>query len=384
MKVFILILMVFSLTGCWNYNELTDIAIVTGVAIDKVDDKFMTTLMIANSKKEGEGGDSPAIVVYEGFGETIYEALKDSALSISKTLYFGHLEVLLLSEDIASEDTSLAVDFLFRYPQTRNDFYVAIALDSLAGDIFKITLPIDSFPSQGIVNNLMITDKLLATSHAVDFNDFIKILVNDGVNAVLPTVYIVGDVEEGNSEDNLSTNMPSTYLRLDTLALFFEDKLVAIANDDESKGINIINNNVSVMSLGTDYLDGRIVCEIIRSNSSFKVIKNQVFIDVKMAGAIEELTVDMDLTNNDNIVKLEEAFSNQILDYINDAIKLCLENDTDVFGFLEYLYRYDYKYYNEIKDKWYEQYFDELEVVVDIDIELETKGNTNNIMEVIS
>ena len=41
MRKFILIVILsFCLTGCGNYRELNDMAIVTGVSIDKIGDKY--------------------------------------------------------------------------------------------------------------------------------------------------------------------------------------------------------------------------------------------------------------------------------------------------------------------------------------------------------
>jgi len=42
----------FFITGCWNYHELNDLAITTGIAIDIKDDKYVVSYMIANAKKK--------------------------------------------------------------------------------------------------------------------------------------------------------------------------------------------------------------------------------------------------------------------------------------------------------------------------------------------
>ena len=37
-KFIILLLPIFLLTGCWNYNELNNLALITGISIDKEND----------------------------------------------------------------------------------------------------------------------------------------------------------------------------------------------------------------------------------------------------------------------------------------------------------------------------------------------------------
>ena len=39
-KLLIFILLLFGVCGCWNYKELDDYSIITGVAIDKNDDNY--------------------------------------------------------------------------------------------------------------------------------------------------------------------------------------------------------------------------------------------------------------------------------------------------------------------------------------------------------
>ena len=40
MKKLILIPIILLLTGCWNYNELNNLAICTGIAIDKNENNY--------------------------------------------------------------------------------------------------------------------------------------------------------------------------------------------------------------------------------------------------------------------------------------------------------------------------------------------------------
>ena len=52
MKKLILIILLLSLTGCWNYSELNNLAITTGIAIDINENEFEVTILISNSQKQ--------------------------------------------------------------------------------------------------------------------------------------------------------------------------------------------------------------------------------------------------------------------------------------------------------------------------------------------
>lgn len=379
MKKLLIIPLILLLSGCYNYRELNELAITTGIAIDK-EENYKVTIMIANSKKEGSDGSiSPQATVYEGNGDTIYEAFKDTSLALSKQIYLSHIDVLVLSEEIAKNNLNDVIDFLFRYPQTRNNFQLVLAKDKKAGDILKITTPLETFPSQNLAKNLEITDKLQGFTYTVDFTEFVKTLTTEGVNPVLPSVTIIGDVESGNKNENIEENKPQTYLKLDMLGIFKDNKFVTYADSDESKGINIINNKVYILGVIIDYNDKKVVTEITEMKTDFEVKNNKVIINIKTNGSIQEIDSNVNLDDNKVIDEIKNKDIEKIKEYVNKAIDLAQKNKTDIFGFGNYVYKNDYKNYNE---NWDEAIFPNLEVEINVDLKLQAKGSINNVIEV--
>jgi len=381
MKKLLIIPLLLILTGCWNYRELNELAITTGIALDIEDDQYKLTVLIANSKKSGSSGEKSeaSTAVYEGVGQTLYEALKDCASSVSKQVYLGHLDILILSEDVAKLKTNEIIDFLFRYPQSRNDFQVVIAKDSKASDILKITTPLESFPSQNVSQNLEVTGELQGFTYPVTFNEFVKLMLQEGINPILPSVKIVGNVDEGNKNENLEQSMPQAYLKLDTLGLFKDSSFITWANQDESFGINIINSKVQVLGISIDCRDKKIVSEITQMKSSIEMDENLKYkIKVDATGGIQEVGFEIDLEKEENIKFVKEESINKIKDYINQAINLAKDNQTDIFGLGTLLYRKDPNKWNEIKDNFEEDILTNLEFDIEVNINLESKGKINN------
>lgn len=133
----------------------------------------------------------------------MYEAISNASDNISKEVYLGHLAILVLSEEIASSDMLNVVDFLFRYPQIRNEFQLILAKNSKASDILKVTTPLESFPSLNVSENLKNTNKRQGIIYTVNFNEFIKTFLESGVEAVLPSVEVIGNTNEGNKNENI-------------------------------------------------------------------------------------------------------------------------------------------------------------------------------------
>ena len=61
MKKLLIFFTLIILTGCWNYQELNDYAIVTGMAIDLNKDEYEVSLLIANGDKSEDGNSKAKI-----------------------------------------------------------------------------------------------------------------------------------------------------------------------------------------------------------------------------------------------------------------------------------------------------------------------------------
>ena len=117
-RLIIILLLPVLLTGCWNYSELNEIAIATGISIDWEDDKYKLTALISNAQKtEGSSKEGEAqITVFEGTGKTMTEALKNIELKLPKELYLKHISIIIIGEELAKKGVGNILDYLIRDP----------------------------------------------------------------------------------------------------------------------------------------------------------------------------------------------------------------------------------------------------------------------------
>ena len=72
-KFFMLIFSIMLLSGCFNYKEINNYAIVSGISIDLDDEdpsKYVVGIQIMNAKKDEES-DNSLITFYKVKGKTI-------------------------------------------------------------------------------------------------------------------------------------------------------------------------------------------------------------------------------------------------------------------------------------------------------------------------
>ena len=388
MKKFILVLtFLFLLSGCYDYKELNDYSIVTGISIDKIEDKYEVSVLISNSSKSSTETDSKEsnVVVYSGKGTTLYSAFKDIGLISPKEIYIGSFSVLILSENVAREGIDNVVDLFLRYPSSRKSFYIVISKDK-AKDVLKIMTPLANFPSQNISNNLSSSTDLQGIIGKVSFNKLLSILVQDGIDPSINTIKDIGNKEKGAKQSNLESTNPKTYVKLDSLAIFKNYKLVDIANRNESIGINFVNGNIKETYLKLNYNDGYVVIDTNKIKTSIKTkLDNNPKVNINIEGEakIIECNGNIDLEDYKTIEKLQNLSNKKIRKIVNQGISLAKKNNSDIFGFGLKFSKSHPKYFEKNKDNW-DKIFKNLNIDTKVKIILKNKVSSKNSLEDIN
>ena len=380
-KLLIPILFIFILTGCWNYRELNDLAIATGIAIDEDVDGIEVSVLIANAKKaqvstkEGESQTS----VYSEKGKTITEALRNINLKFSKEIYIGHLSVIVINEKIAKEGLYPILDYFLREPESSKRFYSIIARDCKAKDVISILSPLESFPSQNLYFNIKNSPNSQGVSPSVTFSKFIENILKPGAEPFLPTVIIEGDPEEATDSDDLQKSVPSANLKLDTMAIFKDDKLLGYADEDESRGIDLVNEKVENTTTSFKYNNHYIAINLseIDIEKYINIVDDKVtaYINLKSIASIKEIAGDEDLNNKEIIEDIEKKAEETIKNIIERGIDCALKKyRSDIFGFGNLVYKKNPKYFEKVKYDWDDK-LNNLQTIVNVDLKLQTKGS---------
>lgn len=383
-KIFLLCFICLLFTGCYNYNELNTLAIATGMSINYKEDHYEVSLLIANSKqaqvssKEGESHS----IVYKGKGKTISEALREIDVTSPKKIYIGHLSFIVISKSLAENGLLDSLDYLLRDPESIKRFYLIMAKNVEAEEILEIVSPLESFPAQSISTAISFSRESQAVTSTIPYSSFIENLVKRGAEPILATIELKGKADKGKTEESLQNTTPKAYLKLSTLALFKEDKLVHITNEEESEGINIINNQVGELLLNCYCSGGRAEIEIQNLKTSRKVSiqngKPHILIQVKGSGSLQESTCSLNLEKEEDILALEEKANEEVKRLMQKAVDVTKKFETDSFGFGNLLYKFHPRIFKSMEDTWNEVGFKNLEIDYEVDMRLEFKGSTES------
>ena len=347
-KIIFLCIITILLGGCFNYKEINDYAIVSGISIDKCEkDKYEVGIQIMNSKKDKES-DNSLITFYKAKGDTIYEALEQIMLDSPKELYLGHNEVLIISEELLKEKNPLEyLDYFMRDSEVEKDSLMIISKDEKASNILKIITPLETIPSKNLKSTLAIADNFSGAIILTSADEFISELKKTGSEAILPSVIIKGKIKDGKKMDNISQSDPKTKLVFSTLGYFENNKLKGYLNKNESMGYNILSNNVkeAYINLRCDnnnYATLRIDDLKTSKKTYFKNNKPYVKITVKINANLLEYNCKGDILNNKELVNNIEKKANKKVKTLLEEThnKLYIQNKSDGLGYGNYFMKY--------------------------------------------
>jgi spore germination protein KC len=323
------------LSGCWSKKELTDLAIVAALGIDKNEEgRYVGTMQIINpgnvagGLQGGGGSQGPPVSIVTGTGNSIVELSRRTSRKLSRRLYYAHTNLVVISEDLAKEESiSNILDPLERDAQFRSTAIIVIAQGSKASDIVKVLTAIDKIPSNKIIKTLKFTEKVWGENIAVNMQDAIKTLVSPGKELVVSGFRLSGDVDIGKKMENTQETEPSSLLYAGSLAIFKSGKLTQWIDGETARGSVILLDKLNASAFGVRWegKDEAILYELIRqkTNVMVKMEKGKPFvsIEVQAEGNIGEASVPTDLTNPDVLLKIEKEIEKEIKKEMTMAIK---------------------------------------------------------------
>lgn len=374
------LVIVLLLSGCWSRRELNDIAIAEGVGIDIADDQFELTVQVVNpgSVTKAKMEHEIPVIVYSSKGVTLNEAVKRLTSSISRNIYFAHIRILVISEELAKKGIVKTMDYLMRGSEFRSDFDVVIARESTAKDLLSVMTPLEKVPANYIFNSIEAAKKEWTSAVTIKLDQLSNALVTEGKSTVVSGIQIIGDHGKGTSNNNINYTSPLVRLKYSGNAVIKKDKLVGWLNEKESRAYAVITNQAKRSSVHLACPDGgNIGIDVARVKSKiYAVVKNdkpEIFIETRTEGYVSDVECKIDLFKVETIDYLDKQYVAFARSNMEKAIKKSQQLGADIFGFGEAVHRADPKYWNKVKNNW-EEHYKKLEPHLNIDAKVRGTG----------
>lgn len=327
--ILIISLITLLLPGCWNYRDVDDLNIVAGIAIDI--DRDTNNYLVTAEIVEIETGVKESILVsskVQAEGETLMDAIRNMISILGKKLFFSHMKVIIISQDVAKEGIIQIIDFVIRDTEPRFESHLLVSREETAKEILNYEAIGEQLRSLKL-HEMLISQRNLGKSPIIEISQFIQTLSSDSQSAVLPLVG--GKMINGKKT-----------LEISGTAIFKKDKLIGLLDGDETKYFLFIKNMIKScilpeMGKGQN-TNHSISLEVFKNKTNIKPVfsggKVSININTKTNVSIGEHGYDGDFIDKKNrdILKAtgEKALEKNIKDLIK---KVQIEYDADIFGF---------------------------------------------------
>ena len=382
LKIILSFCLLFCITGCSNYQELNDLAIASALGIDKTENGFRVTTQIINTEKNSGSYDSsgqPKFITYTAEGTTLNEAFRNIVFESSRKLYPNHAEVIVIGHELAEAGIYPIFDMFFRNADIRKQSLMIVSIDNTAEEILKVTTPLALINAEKIKSTLEADAKFLGTTDLVTFEKMLANYLSDTKQIMLPAITIINENNIGNTSKNIESTEINTKLLLSSLVVFKNDKMIGHLTQEESLAVSFIMGKVNTTIITHKCENNNhLTIEIIDTNTKTTNFKNKskIKLTISASAVLNENTCNLDLESPKTFKDIETSINDQLKNQIYKTIHDVNEKyNTDVYGFLDLIYKNNPKYYNKIKDNWYNDGLVNLEIDASVDVKLIFKGS---------
>lgn len=368
-----ILLLSFMLTGCWNYRGLDEMTIVAGVAIDKNPENGNFLLTFEFVDISGSIKDSgPKSKLIESEGVTIFDACRNAKKRVQNKLYFGHTQLLVISQDIArNENMCEILDFFLRDGECRETMSVAISQEPTASDILAVN-GLDQAIISIKAEKLMERDNAVtASTMDVELYAAYEMLRAEGRELALSALHKVVNDGEPACEVN-------------GLAVFKGQRLAGFLSPEETKYFLFAIDSIKGGLFPFSSQEGGkkdATLEIYKSKTKRALERKNGPVSISIRtdltaylGEFRVLHTDLD---EKKITELETTAAKELQGNINGVIKkVQSEYGADIFGFGNMIYKRDFALWNQLKDSW-DSEFKSLEVEVQAEVHISSTSSQN-------
>jgi spore germination protein KC len=379
-KSIVLILVLFiqinTLTSCWSYREINELAIVAGAVIDiDENDKYMVCAEIVKTEQGGRGTATVSSIVSSS-GDTLFDAFRNMISVSKKRLFWSHTKLFIISEKLAKKSIVPIIDWVVRDAETRRDALICITTEKEACDVLENNDGKSDILSYDL-SEMIMTQESLSKAPITHIWEVAKNLSEPTACSIIPIITIKKIIDK---------KLP----HVGGTAICKRSKMVGMLNEEETKSLLFVIDKVKggiipavIKSEGNEYT---IAYEISESKTSLKAIAEDnkistIEIEISTTGYMGEVDSPVEATNDENLQKIKEKLQNEIKTNIEKTCKKVFsEYKTDVFGFAGVVFRQKpkiWKKYEDDESKW-ENNLQKLKIKVKSEIQIEASGYIKN------
>ena len=326
--VFVCIAICFSLGGCYDSNEISRLAFIIAIGIDKAEgDMYEYTFQAVNPSafESGESSDEPIVSTVIS-ASTIYAAMEKLNSKISEKCDYSHIKLAVFSQELMKTDSKNILPSMLKSDSFHPNTRVAVSAGKASEYLKSIKIPLDTNPAEYYEN--IFNQKYSPYTPDTRLRDMEKSYKNHAQCNVLPIVKASKPEDDESTLESYNTEQ---------FAIVKDYKIIGTADQNEAFCYNLIT--------GKDFKNNfYIKIPETKNNVAAQLTRTSNRIKVDLSGENPVITLNVRL---DGSILWSESDSKYIAenDKFNKAVQDKLERQLT-----EFLYKCSQEYEADICD----------------------------------
>lgn len=346
-KIIIMIIALFMLSGCYDYKEVNDLAIISAIGIDYQDNLYIVTLEVLNDFVNKEENITSYTV--KGSASTLAESIENASDKLVNQANYSHVSLMILSESIITDKLATITDYFLRSTYFRENFYIVSAINTTPDTILNNKTKENPIASTAITELLEANDYSKNAAIKKTFDEFTKEIITEGIDTTISNINIL--------DNNFI---------IDGMSLFSNYDFVTLLNNDSATIYNIIKGDVYRPIFSTTY--DNLVFSVAIATSDIDITLNSDTINIlgTITAKIMDNEANIDIRNIDELAMINEYFTNILNRDITTFIKELQTYKSDILGISN-------KYYQETR-KQNTELWKYVDIKSNIEFQINKKG----------
>ncbi|GMA61661.1 Ger(x)C family spore germination protein [Alicyclobacillus fastidiosus] len=359
------------LTGCWDRNEVKDLALVMATGIDKseqggirVTDQIAVPSAVGGGQLGGGSKEQKSFVIESAEGKDISDASQKLQDRLPRLLYSAHRRILIIGEEQARDGIQDILDTYSRDTRNRLRNLIVVAKGDTAESVLQSKTILEQIPGQELKK---LQDRDFGTKTTM--LEFLNEMATEGI------VPIAGGIEKRTSGDQKYW--------LSSTAVFKHGKLVGYLDEEETRGLLWVKGKIQHAYVTADNLPnnkGTVSMYVTSASSHIRYAvtgRTITFnIDLTGQGEIVENTANLDFRREKSLSMVNKELNKAVMSYATACIDTAQKDlKADVFGLGEEIYRNNPRLWHEIGPRWDER-FPDVKVYVHVHLNAMGPGTT--------
>ncbi|MEK4669251.1 Ger(x)C family spore germination protein [Niallia sp. FSL R7-0271] len=381
-----LLSVVLLLGACSGKREISDLALVMAVGLDK-GEKEGTVKVTAQVARPADargqtgapsGQSGEPVWTVETEGSSIFEAIRQMSSMSSRRVFWAHNFIIVINEEVAKEGIGDVIDFFTRNPELRMRTWVTVTPEK-ANEVISTVTSLEVIPGEALAKLFRYTTISNQAPRTV-IMDLLSAYLSESTEPLLARVAFETSKIDNKAPDK---GAQTKQVVLAGAGIFKGDKLVGTLKPEELRGLVLfrekLDSGVAVVSCPDD---PNTPLSVELTNQSFNVKPKYKDGDISYDASFKahirvvEAGCSLDLSNKKHVKKLEDNVEKELTSQIKTTVdKIQKDYGADVLE-LGKVFQNEYPY----EWKHYANSWDEVFPTVKINLKVSAKVESGSLL----